>query len=195
MHVFVFSVASVPGIAYAVYWKRNHQSDEEFEQTLRQNYSSKIQGNKDKKQDMVQFFEAMKDPAKNPEQDEKMMQVLRGGNGDIKRHYAVDDKLYGTEEGLAKRKEAENESIQIESEKKNKKEKLAKKKNKKKKNKIKQKKEQISDDVDDDRGGNKPQNSESSIKNLPSAQKAVVGVAAVGTLALIASVVGGKKGS
>lgn len=29
-----------------MYWKRNHQSDEEFEETLRQNYANKIQGSK-----------------------------------------------------------------------------------------------------------------------------------------------------
>ena len=154
-----------------------------------------VQCIQDKKQDMVKFFQAMKDPSSNTEQEAKMMEVLKGGKGDIKRHYAVDDKLYGTEEGVVKRKEAEDELNQIESEKKMKKEKIVKKKNKKNKNKIKQKKEQIDHDVDDDRGEDKIGHNESSIKNLPSTQQAVVSVAAVGALAIIASLVGGKKGS
>lgn len=53
---------------------------------------------------MIQFFEAMKEG--NMKQEEKMLEVLYGGRGDMKRHYAVDDKLYGTEQGLMQQKKA-----------------------------------------------------------------------------------------
>lgn len=97
-------------VSTAMYWKRNHKSDQELEEILKENYSTKIQGNRDKKEQMVKFFAAMKDPSANPEQEKKMQEVLYGGKGDIKRHYAVDEKLYGTQEGVeTRRKIAEEE--------------------------------------------------------------------------------------
>jgi hypothetical protein len=212
VHVFLFSLASVPGIAYAMYWKKNHETDEEFESKLRENYGTKIEGSKDKKAEMVKFFQAMKDPNANPEQDKKMMSVLHGGKGDIKRHYAVDESLYGTEEGVLKRKEAE-EGLLVNSDGSNE----TKKKKKKKKNRKRKKKQESNNNNDDNNSiddtgtgaaGNSETDSDGQVKsaiasmknkNLPSTQQAVAVTAAtavgVGALAVVASLIAGKKGS
>ena len=44
-HLFIYNLLLVVLIE-AMYWKRNHQSDEEFEEQLKENYSSKIQGSR-----------------------------------------------------------------------------------------------------------------------------------------------------
>jgi len=170
----------MPAVAYAMYWQRNHQTDEEIEKVLEENYTKNIQGNREKKQEMVNFFAAMKDPAANPEQDKKMKEVLYGGRGEKKRHYAVDESLYGTEEGLEKRKLAEEDG----------KKKVVKKKKKKKKKKK---------DVDSD-GDEKVKMKEvdegleeSGSAGFAMEKKSVAAVGAVGVLALAALLVGNKR--
>lgn len=109
VHVFAFGIASVPGIFYAMYWKRNHESDEEFEEKLREKYGSKIQSSKDKRENMVKLIQAIKHPGQDSDQDEKLQEILKGGKQSIKRHYAVDKTLYGTEEGVIQRRRAEED--------------------------------------------------------------------------------------
>ena len=96
----------------AIYYKRNHQSDEEFEEMLRKNYSNNIEGSKAKRQEFSTFLQGIKDPNSNADTEKKMEEVLRGGRGETKRHYAVNKELYGTEEGVRLRKEAEEEQKQ-----------------------------------------------------------------------------------
>jgi hypothetical protein len=96
----------------AIYYKRNHQSDEEFEEMLRKNYSNNIEGSKAKRQEFSTFLQGIKDPTNSADTEKKMEEVLRGGRGESKRHYAVDKELYGTEEGVRLRKEAEDEQKQ-----------------------------------------------------------------------------------
>jgi hypothetical protein len=156
----------------ATYWKRNHQTDEEFEQVLKEKHSSKIQGNRDKKQDMVNFFAAMKDPSANPEQERKMNEVLYGGKGDKKRHYAVDEKLYGTEEGLEKRLEAEKTI------------KLRKKRKKKKKAKAA---------TNDDHTNIQDLSKQNNDRKFPVEAKNAAAVGAVGILAVAALLLNGKR--
>ena len=55
---------------------------------------------------MTQFLQNMKDPNKSVEQQQRMQEVLLGGRGQQKRLYAVDDSIYGTEEGAKLQKEA-----------------------------------------------------------------------------------------
>lgn len=56
---------------------------------------------------MVSFFKEMKD--QSPEQEEKLADVLQGGRSSIKRHYAIDKELYGTDEGVARSKKEKKE--------------------------------------------------------------------------------------
>jgi len=58
---------------------------------------------------MAKFFEAMKNPESDQAQQQKFNEVLLGGRGEAKRHYAVDQRLYGTVEGVTERKKAEEE--------------------------------------------------------------------------------------
>lgn len=157
----------------AIYWKRNHKTDEELEEILKESHGSKIQGNREKKQDMVKFFAAMKDPTGNPQQEQRMREVLYGGKGDKKRHYAVDDSLYGTDEGVEKRMEAE-----------------ATLKRKKKKRK-KKKKKAVDDELDTDVSKGPPTDN----KNIMFEGKsvAVAGTMGVGILALVALSISGKR--
>jgi len=60
-----------------------------------------------KRQDMVSFIQGIKNNDSN--QQKMMTEVLQGGKNDIKRHYAVDTNLYGTDEGVAQREKAQTE--------------------------------------------------------------------------------------
>ena len=125
---------------------------------------------------MVNFFAAMKDPSANPEQERKMNEVLYGGKGEMKRPR---QSLYGTEEGLEKRKLAEEEG---------------KKKAEKKKKKKKKKK-----DVDSDGDETvKTKEVDQGLKESGSAgfameKQSVAAVGAVGVLALAALLLGNKR--
>jgi hypothetical protein len=138
---------------------------------LKENYASKIQGSKEKKQDMVKFFESMKNH-NDPDQEKKMRQVLYGGKGDIKRHYAVDEKLYGTEEGAKLAEEA-------------KKEKEFPTKRKKRK---KQRKSSATKDDDDE-----AKEKELSVLGRSTTKHVVSGMLALGVLGGVSFIIGGKK--
>ena len=79
---------------------------------LKKNYSNNIEGSKAKKQEFSTFLQGIKDPSSNANAEKKMGEVLRGGRGETKRHYAVNEELYGTEEGVRLRKEAEDKQKQ-----------------------------------------------------------------------------------
>ena len=157
-----------------MYWQRNKQSDEEIEKVLKENYTKNIQGNRDKKADMVNFFAAMKEQ-NNPEQEKKMQEVLYGGRGDIKRHYAVDESLYGTEKGVEGRMIAEKEN-----------EKKLKKRKKKKKKEAEDAENMKKDDVVID---------EQTKKGLTVESSGIAALGAVGVLAVASFLIGGNKRS
>ena len=56
---------------------------------------------------MVRIVQGIKKPGDDPEMEEKFSEVLFGGKGSKKRHYAVDEKLYGTVEGINQRDQAD----------------------------------------------------------------------------------------
>jgi len=138
---------------------------------------------------MVIFFEAMKDPSANKEQEQKMMQVLHGGRGEIKRHHAVDEKLYGTEEGVEQKKLADEKQLITQGGK-------AEKIKTRKKNK-KRKKKKVNDEINNEKSEMKTER-ESQMLSLTQSkyvQNTAVSLAAVGTLAILTSLISGKKGS
>lgn len=79
---------------------------------LKKNYSNNIEGSKAKRQEFSTFLQGMKDPSSNANAEKKMGEVLRGGRGETKRHYAVNEELYGTDEGVRLRKEAKDKQKQ-----------------------------------------------------------------------------------
>ena len=158
-----------------MYWQKNHDSEEELEQKLMKSHAAKIEGNRQKNQQMVSFFQAMKDPNKNSEQEARMSEVLRGGKGSIKRHYPVDETLYGTKEGLAKREDAQEDQER------------GKKDRKKRKGKKKKSKENQVE--------SKNESKISTEQTSLLTKNAVSAAAGIGGLALAAMVLlGGKKG-
>eukprot|EP00979_Chaetoceros_neogracilis_P000920 scaffold187_cov266-Chaetoceros_neogracile.AAC.50 len=180
-HVFGYSIAIMPAVGYAIYWKRNHQTDEEIEKVLGENYTKNIQGSREKKQDMVKFFAAMKDPTANREQEMKMREVLYGGKGEKKRHYAVDESLYGTEEGLEQRKLAEQQ---------NENKKKSKKKKRRRKRKVVKGEEKV-----DAKQVVKAEEGENSggVALFALEKKSVAAVGALGVLALATMLIGNKR--
>ena len=101
IHVLVYSIGFFPAAAYAYHWYKNAPTDEDFEKELSKNYSQNIQSSREKHVQMTQFLQNMKDPnnTNNKEQQQRMQEVLLGGRGQKKRLYAVDEEIYGTEEG------------------------------------------------------------------------------------------------
>jgi len=115
---------------------------------------------------MSNFLQNIKDP--NSDHQKKMDAVLLGGKGQQKRLYAVDETIYGTEEGAKLQLEAQQKADM----------------KKKKKKRRKKKKSEVDDNVDTD-------TSSSSVINV---KQSVIGVAAVGALAATASLLlGGKR--
>lgn len=163
-----------------MYWQKNHDSEEELERKLMKNHAAKIEGNRQKNKQMVSFFQAMKDPNKNSEQEARMSEVLRGGKGSIKRHYPVDETLYGTKEGLAKREDAQEDQER------------GKKDRKKRKGKKKKSKE---NQVEAKNVQAKNESKISAEQTSLLTKNTVSAAAGVGGLALAAMVLlGGKKG-
>ena len=122
---------------------------------------------KEKHSQMSNFLQNIKDP--NSDHQKKMDAVLLGGKGQQKRLYAVDETIYGTEQGAKLQLEAQQKA-----------EKDIKKKKKKRR---KKKKGEVDDNVDTD--------TSSSVINV---KQSVIGVAAVGALAATASLLlGGKR--
>lgn len=102
-HVFNYSLALMPAVAYAYYYNRNAPSDEDLENILRKDYSSTIKESENKRQQMTQFIEnAVKKPTSDQKMDRKLSSVLLSGKGEMKRQLPVDKTLYGTEEGAKK---------------------------------------------------------------------------------------------
>ena len=118
---------------------------------------------------MSNFLQNIKDP--NSDHQKKMDAVLLGGKGQQKRLYAVDETIYGTEEGAKLQLEAQ---LKAENDMK-----------KKKRKRRKKKKNEVDDDVDADIDTS---------SSVISVKQSVIGMAAVGALAATASLfLGGKR--
>mmetsp|Transcript_13598 Transcript_13598/g.29564 ORF Transcript_13598/g.29564 Transcript_13598/m.29564 type:complete len:173 (-) Transcript_13598:163-681(-) len=107
-HVFVYTIGFLPGVAYAYYWYKNAPTEEEIEEKLRKNYSHNIETSREKRVQMTNFLQNIKDP--NSDQSKQMDKVLLGGRGQQKRLYAVDETIYGTEEGAKLQKDAQQKA-------------------------------------------------------------------------------------
>ena len=176
----------LPFLSLAYHWYKNAPTDEQFEKELSKNYSQNIQSSRDKHVQMTQFLQNMKDPNKSAEQQQRMKEVLLGGRGQQKRLYAVDDSIYGTEEGAKLQTEAvmgrsssgggnNNDII------------------KKKRKKMKKKKRRKNREGNNDDSNNGSDNERSENKLL---KQSVAGVVIAGTLAAgVSMLLGGGKRS
>ena len=129
----------------------------------------------EKHSQMTNFLQNMKDP--NSNQQQEMNAVLRGGRGQQKRLYSVDESIYGTEEGAKLQKDA-HEKAEADQKKKN-------KRRRKKKNKGN----------DDNTGGTIDQGNDGDENTtVRVVQQSMAAVAVVGALAAGASfLLGGKR--
>ena len=128
----------------------------------------------EKHSQMTNFLQNMKDP--NSNQQKEMNAVLRGGRGQQKRLYSVDESIYGTEEGAKLQKDAHEKAEA----------------DKKKKNKKRRKKKQGDDDNTDgtiDEGNDGDENTTVRVVQQSVAAAAVVGALAAGASFLL----GGKR--
>eukprot|EP00986_Skeletonema_menzelii_P002931 scaffold848_cov153-Skeletonema_menzelii.AAC.12 len=126
----------------------------------------------------------MNDP-NNSEQQKRMQEVLLGGRGQKKRLYAVDEDIYGTEEGAKLQKEAVDNSRGSG--------KIIKNKKNKKKNKRKDETDgERATLANDDNSTTTTTGTESSVR----LKQSVAGVVVAGTLAAgISMLLGGGKRS
>jgi len=104
----VFTALLLPVAAYALYAERYGPSDEQLEKEIRQRYAGRIAENEQKREAMADFFQhAIRQP--DGTVDDNLKQVLYAGRGGKKRMAAVDEKLYGTAEGVEEKKRQEEE--------------------------------------------------------------------------------------
>lgn len=183
MHVFVFGMAMLPPTAYAYYWKRNAPTDEELEELLRKNYSNQIQQSKQKREQMQKHFQQFQ--ADDTDTNKQYMEILQSGKGTVKRHYHVDESLYGTEEG-AKRIEEEMKKV-------------GKKKKKKKESKDEERETILTKDKECKTNDVADVDSAKDIVAEPSTESRrgenIATIVAVGTIAGLVGVLIGKSGS
>lgn len=106
-HVFGYSLAIIPVVYFGYYYQSNKASDADFEEELRKNYSHNIQASQSNRAEMVKVVEALK--RGNVSKDKRIDEMLHAGKGDKKRHYPVDEKYYGTEEGIAAKERIQEE--------------------------------------------------------------------------------------
>lgn len=105
---FVFSALLIPVLGYTLYAGSFGLSEEELEHQVRERYAERIAEQRPQSAAMADFFQhAIHKP--DGSVDETFQQVLYAGRGGKKRIYAVDEKLYGTEEGVAEKKRQEEE--------------------------------------------------------------------------------------
>jgi hypothetical protein len=123
-HVATFSILLMPVLAYTLFYQRTGDQDA-LEQEIRDRYGPEVRLNAEKNKAMGELFQRT---IRNPDgsADSKLDEMLKGGAGGKKRMYAVDEKLYGTKEGVKERQRTEEEiKKQKEERKKRKKEKKA----------------------------------------------------------------------
>lgn len=124
IHVVNYSLALLPVCGYTWYTLKNKPSDEELEKEIRTKYSTEVKASENSREAMKEFFKGIRDPNQmNSKQEEELSKILRAGKDTVKRHYAVDETLYGTEEGSQQAEELQR---------------LAKEESKKKKKRMKQ---------------------------------------------------------
>lgn len=106
-----FVVLLVPTLAFTGYFFAGQEErDKQLQAVLRERYPDQQDAQSlQRKQAMRQFY---KNTILNPEsgaEDNRLRQVLYGGSGDMKRQLAVDERLYGTKEGVEEKKRMEEE--------------------------------------------------------------------------------------
>lgn len=110
-HVAAFALLLLPAMAFYAYYETHKPTEDDMRQTLQEKYDKEIQQVSAKNKNVAEFLRhAMKHD--DGAVDSQIDQVLKAGKGGKKRLYAVDEKLYGTAEGVAERKRVEDEQLE-----------------------------------------------------------------------------------
>lgn len=91
-----------------MYADRYGPSDEQLELDIRERYAARIAENRQKNEAMADLFQhAIRNP--DGTLDDNLKEVLYAGKGGKKRFLAVDEKLYGTAEGVEEKSRQDEE--------------------------------------------------------------------------------------
>jgi len=109
VHVAVFSLLLFPALAFTAYADRFGPTEENLEHELKERYDEKIRETHNKQDQMKLFFQHAIRKHDDGAVENQLDEVLKAGKGGKKRLYSVDNKLYGTAEGVAERQRQEEE--------------------------------------------------------------------------------------
>jgi len=114
VRVFFYSTAA------DVYYEKNKKSDRELEQILIKDnyYRENIITSQERRAELQKVFNNMANPGSDVDLERRMMEAFHGGRSDQKRLYPVNKTLYGTEQGVAEKQRAMEESMRKEEERK-----------------------------------------------------------------------------
>jgi hypothetical protein len=103
-----------------VYYEKNKKSDRELEQILIKDsyYRENIITSQERRAELQNVFNNMVNPGSDVDLERRMMEAFHGGRSDQKRLYPVNKTLYGTEQGVAEKQRAVEESMRKEEERK-----------------------------------------------------------------------------
>ena len=106
-HLLFFSTLMLPVLGYTLYAGRYGPSQEELQKEIRERYASRQEESRERSKRIGEFFqEAVYNP--NGKHEDTLKGLLYAGRGEKqKRLHAVDEKLLGTEEGVAEKKRQE----------------------------------------------------------------------------------------
>ena len=109
MHVAVFGLLLLPALAFTAYADRFGPTEEHVEHELKERYGHEIRETHNRQDKMKEFFQHAIRQHDDGNVESQLDEVLKAGRGGKKRIYAVDNKLYGTAEGVAERQRQEEE--------------------------------------------------------------------------------------
>jgi hypothetical protein len=114
VRVFFYSTAA------DVYYEKNKKSDRELEQILIKDnyYRENVITSQERRAELQKVFNNMANPGSDVDLERRMMEAFHGGRSDQKRLYPVNKTLYGTEQGVAEKQRAMEESMRKEEERK-----------------------------------------------------------------------------
>lgn len=108
-HVATFTLIMVPALGFLAYAERFGPSEEKLEEEIKSRYGAEVRENHQHNEHMAEFFRRTMDKGGISKLDDRVEEVLHGGKGVKKRLHEIDEKLYGTAEGVAEKKRMEDE--------------------------------------------------------------------------------------
>ena len=96
-----------PAVLFTFYADRFGPSDDVLEEEITERYQAQVKASSQKNKDMQAFFQHAIRKHDDDSVDGQLDEMLKAGKGGKKRMFHVDDKLYGTKEGVEERQRQE----------------------------------------------------------------------------------------